>query len=46
MRYVQGGCYGDALKAGSQGGHEAVVEMLLDKGANLNAQGGKYGNAL
>ena len=28
------------------GGHEAVVRLLLEKGANVNAEGGKYGNAL
>jgi ankyrin repeat protein len=27
-------------------GHEAVVKLLLDKGADVNAQGGYYGNAL
>jgi hypothetical protein len=27
-------------------GHEAVVKMLLNKGAEINAQGGRYGNAL
>jgi hypothetical protein len=43
---AQGGRYGNALQAASEGGHEAVVELLLDKGANVNAQGGDYGNAL
>ena len=28
------------------GGHEAVVELLLEKGADVDAQGGYYGNAL
>ncbi|RMZ87128.1 hypothetical protein DV736_g5644, partial [Chaetothyriales sp. CBS 134916] len=27
-------------------GHETVVQMLLEKGADVNAQGGEYGNAL
>jgi ankyrin repeat protein len=27
-------------------GHEQVVKMLLDEGADVNAQGGEYGNAL
>ena len=27
-------------------GHEAVVRLLLEKGADVNAQGGYYGNAL
>lgn len=26
------------------GGHEAVVKLLLDKGAEVNAQGGSYYN--
>ncbi|KAG9196777.1 hypothetical protein G6514_004687, partial [Epicoccum nigrum] len=43
---AQGGRYGNALQAASQGGHKQVVKMLLDKGANVNAQGGRYGNAL
>ncbi|KAF2629421.1 hypothetical protein BU25DRAFT_389615 [Macroventuria anomochaeta] len=51
---VQGGRYGNALQAASAGGHEQIVKMLLDKGANMlldndadvNAQGGEYGNAL
>jgi ankyrin repeat protein len=27
-------------------GHEAIVKLLLDKGANVNAQGGNFGSAL
>ncbi|ORY09452.1 hypothetical protein BCR34DRAFT_516475, partial [Clohesyomyces aquaticus] len=27
-------------------GNEQVVKLLLDKGADVNAQGGRYGNAL
>ncbi|MCJ1250975.1 hypothetical protein MMC30_008205 [Trapelia coarctata] len=34
------------LQAASERGHEAVVELLLDKGADINARGGRYGNAL
>jgi ankyrin repeat protein len=30
----------------SSGGHEAVVKMLLNKGSEVNVQGGCYGNAL
>ncbi|KEY72966.1 hypothetical protein S7711_10190 [Stachybotrys chartarum IBT 7711] len=30
----------------SYGGRDKIVELLLDKGANVNAEGGKYGNAL
>ncbi|KAF2853751.1 ankyrin [Plenodomus tracheiphilus IPT5] len=38
----------ELLIRGSQRGSEAVVKLLLDKGANVNvnAQGGHYGNAL
>jgi ankyrin repeat domain-containing protein 50 len=35
-----------ALILGSQFGYEKVVQMLLDQGAEANAQGGHYGNAL
>jgi ankyrin repeat protein len=34
------------LQAASFEGHEKVVELLLDRGADVNAQGGYYGNAL
>ncbi|KAH8686634.1 hypothetical protein GQ44DRAFT_780905 [Phaeosphaeriaceae sp. PMI808] len=27
-------------------GHDQIVKLLLDKGADVNAQGGKYSNAL
>ncbi|EXJ53290.1 uncharacterized protein A1O5_13470, partial [Cladophialophora psammophila CBS 110553] len=30
----------------SEYGHEKVVQTLLDRGADFNAQGGLYGNAL
>ncbi|KAF1927164.1 ankyrin, partial [Didymella exigua CBS 183.55] len=36
---AQGGHYGNALQAASVGDHEQVVEVLLGKGANVNAQG-------
>ena len=35
-----------ALYKAASGGHEAVVRLLLEKGADVNAQGGDYGNAL
>jgi hypothetical protein len=43
---AQGGRYGNALQAASEGGHKQIVKTLLDKGANVNAQGGLYSNAL
>lgn len=38
--------YSNVLRAASARGHELIVELLLDKGAEVNAQGGNYGNAL
>ncbi|KAJ7114782.1 hypothetical protein C8R44DRAFT_224838 [Mycena epipterygia] len=38
--------YGNALQAASAGGHASVVHLLIQKGANVNAQGGYYGTAL
>ncbi|KAJ5159295.1 uncharacterized protein N7500_008946 [Penicillium coprophilum] len=35
-----------ALQAASLGSYESVVEILLEAGADVNAQGGGYGNAL
>jgi ankyrin repeat domain-containing protein 50 len=43
---AQGGFFGNALQAASEGGHEKVVQMLLSAGADVNAQGGFLGNAL
>ncbi|KIL60362.1 hypothetical protein M378DRAFT_83919, partial [Amanita muscaria Koide BX008] len=43
---VQGGEYGNALQAASSGGNKDIVELLLDKGADVNVRGGRYGNAL
>ncbi|KAF6232001.1 hypothetical protein HO173_009838 [Letharia columbiana] len=43
---TQGGLYDNALCAASQRGYEKVVQMLLDKEADFDAQNGYYGNAL
>ncbi|KAJ5927154.1 hypothetical protein N7516_008927 [Penicillium verrucosum] len=37
---------GGALQAASLGGYESVVQILLEAGADVNAQGGRCGNAL
>lgn len=37
---------GNALQAASSKGHEKVVKLLLEKGANINTQGGVDRNAL
>ncbi|CAI7677649.1 unnamed protein product, partial [Penicillium manginii] len=37
---------GGALQKASLEGHNTIIEMLLGVGANVNAQGGRYGNAL
>jgi hypothetical protein len=34
---AQGGRLGNALQAASYGGHENMVQMLLDRDANINA---------
>ena len=34
---AQGGHYGNALQAASSRGHNQIVQMLLDKGADVNA---------
>jgi ankyrin repeat protein len=44
---AQGGYWGNALQAASVRGDVTVVQVLLDAGAEVNAQGGGYwGNAL
>ncbi|KAF7506301.1 hypothetical protein GJ744_011874 [Endocarpon pusillum] len=43
---IQGGVYGNALKAAASQGNEQLVKILLDRGADINIQGGVYGNAL
>jgi len=37
------GVNGDALQAASRRVNGAVVQLLLDKGADVSAQGGYYG---
>jgi ankyrin repeat protein len=43
---AQGGEYGNALQAASNGGHKQVVRMLLSAGASVNAHGGYRSSAL
>lgn len=43
---MRGGQYGSTLQAVSYRGQEKVVRMLLDAGADANAQGGCYDNTL
>lgn len=40
----RGGEHGNALNGASFQGHEKVVQLLLDSGAKVDEQGGKYGN--
>ena len=43
---MQRGDYGYALQAASYEGHKAIAKLLIDTGANVNAQGGEFRNAL
>lgn len=36
----------NAWQAASAGGYDKTVDLLLSKGAEVNVQGGLYGNAL
>ncbi|CAG9990107.1 unnamed protein product [Clonostachys byssicola] len=38
--------YGNALQAAAQGGHTGVVQLLLNRDADVNVGGGFFGNAL
>jgi hypothetical protein len=38
--------WGTALQAASFKGNEKLVKLLLDKGADVNAEGGYFGTAL
>lgn len=42
---AEAGDYGNALQVASFEGHDQIVHILLDRGANVNATGG-WGNAL
>jgi hypothetical protein len=44
--HPKGSCSYNALYTALFQGHQEIVKLLLDKGADLNAQGGIYGNAL
>jgi ankyrin repeat protein len=37
---------GNALQAASYRGDQEIIVLLLEKGADVNAAGGRYGNAL
>jgi len=43
---AEGGYCGNALQAALSGGHEKLVQMLMDTGADVKAKGGLYGNVL
>lgn len=43
---TQGRYFGNALQAASSRGHEKVVDILLNNGADVNTHGGPYDNAL
>ena len=40
------GVYDSTIQIAANGGHTGIVRILMEKGANVNAQGGEHGNAL
>lgn len=38
--------FGSALQAAAYRGHQQIVALLIDEGANVNTQSGRYGNTL
>lgn len=38
--------HGNVLQVASGRGHEKVMQILLNRGADVNARGGQYGSAL
>ena len=43
--WIQGN-YGHVLQVAAYEGYEAMAKLLIENGADVNAQGGKYGNSL
>jgi hypothetical protein len=42
----EAGHHGTALTAASYGDYKKIVQLLLERGADVNAQGGGYGTAI
>lgn len=42
----RGGAYRNALQAASASGHDAVIQLLLDRGAEVNTLGEIFGGAV
>ena len=43
---AEGGEYGSALQAASAKGNKEIIELLLERGVDVNLPGGRFGNAL